>query len=78
VALWKARLDVSAVGVDDDFFELGGDSMLALQVAAAAERTFGVRVSVRSMIKYPTIRRLAEALARHSADGARTVEGEGR
>jgi hypothetical protein len=62
-ALWSARLDVRDIGVDDDFFTLGGDSMLALQVAAASERAIGVPVNVGAILRHPTIRKLAAALA---------------
>ena len=65
--VWQSKLDVSVIGIDDDFFELGGDSMLALQVATEAETTIGVRIGVRSIFKFPTIRKLTEALAREGS-----------
>jgi amino acid adenylation domain-containing protein len=77
-ALWESKLDVNAIGIDDNFFELGGDSMMALQVVTEAERTMGVQISVRSMFKYPTIRKLTEALAREGcgeSDGNPATEG---
>lgn len=63
VELWKAMLDVNVVGIDDDFFELGGDSLLAFKIAASAEKTISIRMGVHAMFKYPTIRKLADALA---------------
>jgi amino acid adenylation domain-containing protein/non-ribosomal peptide synthase protein (TIGR01720 family) len=56
--LWQSVLQVDTVQPDDDFFALGGDSILALQVVARA-RARQLPVSVRQLFEHPTIRRLA-------------------
>ncbi|MDW4901634.1 non-ribosomal peptide synthetase [Streptomyces californicus] len=63
-SLWSETLGVADVGIDDDFFELGGDSISAVQVAAAAGRAIGVPITVRDVFTYPTIRQLAAIAAK--------------
>lgn len=58
------------VGIDDDFFTLGGDSIQSIQVVSRA-RAQGVFVSSREIFQHRTVARLAEAA------GANTVAGRG-
>ncbi|MFD0727713.1 condensation domain-containing protein, partial [Lysobacter brunescens] len=57
-ALWMRLLKASRVGLDDNFFALGGKSLLALQVVNAINRQFGCRLSMVDLFKHPTIREL--------------------
>nr|WP_245557080.1 non-ribosomal peptide synthetase [Jongsikchunia kroppenstedtii] len=52
-------LDVALVGRDDDFFELGGNSLLATQVAGRLETLSGNRIAVRALFAQPTVAGLA-------------------
>jgi amino acid adenylation domain-containing protein len=61
-ALWEQVLGVSPVGVRDNFFDLGGYSLLALRMFSAIERIFGKRLPMALLFQAPTIERLAEAL----------------
>ena len=47
------------VGVDDDFFELGGDSLKAMTVAVSIHKELEVKISLEQIFKTPTIRGLA-------------------
>ncbi|GAA3670614.1 hypothetical protein GCM10022267_66800 [Lentzea roselyniae] len=60
--VWREVLRVGRVGVDDDFFELGGDSILSIQVASRLRSALGAEVSPRQMFDTPTVRALADAL----------------
>jgi non-ribosomal peptide synthetase component F len=60
---WSQLLPTAPVAVDDDFFELGGYSMLAAQLAQDLGDRLGVDVSVRDVFLNPTVRELAAALA---------------
>jgi amino acid adenylation domain-containing protein len=59
-AVWGEILKVEAVGIDDNFFDLGGDSFKAIRVV----RKVGSGVSAMDLFKLPTIRQLAEHLHR--------------
>ncbi|WP_425451532.1 AMP-binding enzyme [Sphaerisporangium album] len=60
--IWAEALPVDQVGLDDDFFELGGQSMLAAQVVIAARERLGVPASLRLLFDGPTVREFAAAL----------------
>jgi aryl carrier-like protein len=60
--LWSEVLGLDRVGVEENFFELGGDSIKAIQVAARA-RTQGVPVTPRLLFQHQTIAELALAVA---------------
>ncbi|PRW62839.1 non-ribosomal peptide synthetase [Actinopolyspora mortivallis] len=61
-------LDLPGVGTDDDFFALGGDSVRATRLVAAA-RQRGVELSVTAVYTHPTVRRLVAAGSRRSPQG---------
>lgn len=58
VDLWATVLDVYPVGVHDDFFELGGDSLLGLRVISLA-RDAGLRLTTDDLFTLRTVARLA-------------------
>ena len=58
VDIFKSVLDLSKVGVNENFFELGGDSMSAVRVVSMAERS-GIVLSVTDLFEAQTIRHLA-------------------
>ncbi|MET0400339.1 MAG: amino acid adenylation domain-containing protein, partial [Longimicrobiaceae bacterium] len=66
--VWAGLLGVDRVGVEDSFFELGGDSILAIQVVSRA-RQRGLKLAPRQLFEHPTIARLA-AVAEAAADGS--------
>jgi amino acid adenylation domain-containing protein/non-ribosomal peptide synthase protein (TIGR01720 family) len=55
---WSEVLGVERVGVEDRFFELGGDSILSIQVVARA-RELGYQLTVRQLFEHPTVAELA-------------------
>jgi acyl carrier protein len=61
-AIWSAQMDVQSVGVNDDFLELGGDSLSALGIIAAIETEFGRSLDVFEFMSAASVRRLAEIL----------------
>ncbi|HEX2077660.1 MAG TPA: amino acid adenylation domain-containing protein [Longimicrobium sp.] len=56
--IWAEVLRLDRVGVEDSFFELGGDSILSLQVVARARRA-GLEVTPRQIFEHPTVASLA-------------------
>jgi acyl carrier protein len=63
-AIWGEILGVKNPGADDNFFDLGGHSLLVVQVQSRLRQTLGVNVSVLKLFQYPTIR----ALSRHVSE----------
>ena len=59
------------VGLDDDFFALGGDSLIAIRVSARLQSALGREVPVRYLFDAPTVGGLADYLHRHRGGVAR-------
>ncbi len=59
-ALFAELLDVETVGLDDDFFRLGGNSLIATRAIGRLQANFGVRVDVRDFFDNPTVAVLAK------------------
>lgn len=60
--IWCDALDVPSVGLQQDFFEVGGHSLKAAQVAARLSQQFRLEVPVRLVFEAPTVAGLATAL----------------
>lgn len=60
--IWTAVLGAPAVGLDDNFFDLGGHSLLTVQVAARLGEVVGRAVPVTDLFRFPTVRGLAAHL----------------
>ncbi|MDM5179169.1 amino acid adenylation domain-containing protein [Massilia sp. DJPM01] len=60
--MWAEQIPADAVGIDDDFFRSGGDSIGALRLASMAQRHSGAAVSVKQVFDFPTVRALAAQL----------------
>lgn len=61
-AVFGDLLDVEAPGIDDDFFRLGGNSLLATQLMARLEASSGIRMPIRTVFDASTVGNLAAAL----------------
>jgi acyl carrier protein len=62
--LWSRALRLESIGLDDDFFEHGGDSLAAMQIAAQVADRFRLDISTVMAFNQPTIRELATAIER--------------
>jgi amino acid adenylation domain-containing protein len=61
-AIYAEALGVEKLGVHDDFFELGGDSLMAVRAIFRIRKAVGVELQVRSFFDAPTVASLAEAI----------------
>ncbi len=61
--IWMSVLGVSQIGVDDNFFEMGGHSLLIIQVYYKVKKVFDSDITVVDMFKYPTIRSLGDYIS---------------
>jgi acyl carrier protein len=66
--IWSEVLGVERIGVEDDFFAIGGHSLRATQVLARIERTFEVRVPLRTLFEAPTVAALAAHVEAEAGD----------
>jgi len=57
--IWTQVLGIGGIGADDDFYELGGDSLRALDLLARVRAAFGVELPLRAMLEASTVTRLA-------------------
>ena len=62
VRLWEEVLDIEPIGVDDPFLELGGESLLAAEVAQRVGREFDLELDLASLVVLPTVSRMARYL----------------
>lgn len=58
--LWAQVLGRSAVGVHDNFFEMGGHSLLALRLTGRIEKEFGRKLTLTALLQAPTIAELSQ------------------
>ncbi len=60
--IWQEQLGVDSVSPDQNFFDLGGDSSLAVRMFSEIERVFGVKLPLATLYEAPTIEELARIL----------------
>lgn len=62
---WSAHLRHHDFGADDDFFDVGGHSVLVAHVMATLTRDLGARLPLRLFFDNPTVAGLSAAIATH-------------
>ncbi|MER6381350.1 amino acid adenylation domain-containing protein [Streptomyces sp. NPDC001250] len=62
-AVWSAVLGLNEVGLNDDFFDLGGQSLLATQLIARIAKTFGVQIPLSELFDQSTVGDLVNVVA---------------
>jgi acyl carrier protein len=66
-AIWGEALSIQEVGIHDNLFEMGGDSLIATLLVARLSETFQVDLSLRTLFDAPTVAELAVAIVRQQA-----------
>jgi amino acid adenylation domain-containing protein len=73
--VWAESLGIQKIGIDDNFFDLGGDSIRSIKVRAKGLEK-GIDFSLQQLFDNPTIRSLAPYVARRVASNGNTVQQE--
>lgn len=72
IEIWQELLQVSPIGIHDDFFALGGNSLLALQMLAKVEAACGQALRPAALFKETTIEGLANELLTGHGEGGKS------
>jgi phthiocerol/phenolphthiocerol synthesis type-I polyketide synthase E len=65
--IWQELLGIDSIGVDQNYFDLGGDSSLAVHLFVQIERVFKVKLPLATLFDAPTINELAQVLRSEAA-----------
>ncbi|MEV0350758.1 SDR family NAD(P)-dependent oxidoreductase [Nonomuraea sp. NPDC050680] len=69
---WAGTLGMSQIGLDDDFFDLGGNSLVAVQLSTRIRDGLSITLPIASLFAYPTVSGLAEHILEQKAAEARS------
>ncbi len=72
--IWREALGLDAVSVTDNFFDLGGHSLLVVQVQRRMKEKLGHEVAITDLFRFPTIRAIATHLAGEATETASAVD----
>jgi len=67
-AIWKEILNSQQVGINDNFFEIGGHSLKAVIMTSKIHKTFNVKISLEQIFSYPTITQLCRFIQEAAED----------
>lgn len=73
IAIWKDILKVTDIVLDDVFFELGGDSLLAMRILSRIKSEFNVEVSAAYLFEHPTVLKLSEQIEKSKEQSSKTT-----
>jgi thioesterase domain-containing protein/non-ribosomal peptide synthetase component F len=72
--MWQTLFDVQRIGLKDDFFQLGGQSLLAAQLVSEIEKNFGALIDLSTLLVATTVERLALRLEAASFQTASSAD----
>jgi surfactin family lipopeptide synthetase A len=72
--IWARHLGLDKVGVNDNFFDLGGHSILLISIQVDIRAALGVDLPIRALFENPTIRELSSAIANEQVGGENPAE----
>jgi amino acid adenylation domain-containing protein len=76
VQLWQRILKVPKVGLDENFFDLGGDSLLLVAVHSNLQKILQTQIPLTDLFEFPTVRKLAQHLGRHESTPGTTSDAK--
>src|SRR5699024_5751884 len=60
--IWGEALGIKKINIHDNFFEIGGHSLIAVQVMAHLEKQMGIKLPLSILFKHPTVHQLAKVI----------------
>ncbi|MEH1940529.1 MAG: amino acid adenylation domain-containing protein [Nostoc sp.] len=69
-SIWQQALNLEKVGIQDNFFDLGGHSLIMIQVLSKLREILKVDLAIVDLFKYPTINSLSQYLSQETRDGS--------
>ena len=73
---WRQVLDADHIGLDDNFFDIGGNSQLLVSVHAKLQTLFNKKIPVAELFAYTTVRALSERLGGSAPDSGAWNAGQ--
>ncbi|MGE7202903.1 lichenysin non-ribosomal peptide synthetase LicA [Bacillus haynesii] len=74
VGIWQEVLGAEQVGINDQFFDLGGHSLKAMVMLAKIHKAFGVEVPLQVLFEKPTVAALSDFVSEAEKDGFTVIE----
>jgi acyl carrier protein len=73
VIIWKEVLGREEIGVDENFFEIGGHSLMVIQVMSRIFKTLNIKIDLRDVFNHPTIAELAEIVKQKTTSAFQSI-----
>lgn len=74
--IWQRIFRIERIGINDDFWELGGNSLTSVQIITRAREVFQLELPLRALLASPTVAGLAQEIAEHQLTPAEVAEIE--
>nr|MDZ8289084.1 amino acid adenylation domain-containing protein [Nostoc sp. ChiSLP01] len=72
--IWQELIGIKQIGINDNFFDLGGDSLIAVQILTRLKNTFSIQLSVSNLFESPTIAEIALKLEQQPDNGLDVID----
>ncbi len=73
-AIWEEELEISPIGIEDNFFDIGGHSLKAIGVVNKIHKVFETQVSIKDIFQHPTVAGLSRLIGESTASAFKAIE----
>jgi phthiocerol/phenolphthiocerol synthesis type-I polyketide synthase E len=78
VNVWQDILGIDQLGIQDNFFDLGGNSLIGLKVISRLKKELNIDIPITALFEGPTVSALAKVISKEKADGPAYEESRRR